>query len=119
MRVAARAFGGRPHTIGAVLLQGWCICVLFRHRDLAHHVGMATIKEQIAAERTAREVLERAGLPAPDEVEYGYTCIRLLWHEAKVALVVEIDKPPGGDDCSQPGASGESLEAFGFDEEAA
>jgi hypothetical protein len=36
-------------------------------------------------------LLEEAGLPQPDEVEYGEACVRLLWHEQKLAVVVDID----------------------------
>jgi hypothetical protein len=57
---------------------------------------MATLRQKIAAERNARTMLEDNGLPEPDEVEYGYTCIRLLWNEPKLAVVIEIDKPPEG-----------------------
>lgn len=53
---------------------------------------MATLREKIAAERRVRELLEREGLPTPDIVEYGYACIRLLWTESKVALVIDIDE---------------------------
>lgn len=59
---------------------------------------MATLQEKIKAERAGRAMLERGGLPQPDHVEYGYTCIRFLWDEQKVALVIEIDKPPEGFD---------------------
>ena len=55
---------------------------------------MATLAQKIECERNAREMLRREGLPEPDAIEYGYTCIRLIWAESKVALVVEIDKPP-------------------------
>lgn len=53
---------------------------------------MATLKEKIAAERQARSVIESGGLPAPDRVEYGHTCIWLLWNEQRVALEVVIDE---------------------------
>ncbi len=33
------------------------------------------------------------GLPEPDQIEYGDTCIRLFWEEAKTALVIDIDGP--------------------------
>lgn len=55
---------------------------------------MATLEQKIEAERHAREMLEQGGLPQPDWIEYGYTCIRLLWTGPKVVLVVEIDEPP-------------------------
>ena len=41
-------------------------------------------------------MLEKGNLPQPDRVEYGYTCIRLIWSEPKLVMVVEIDKPPEG-----------------------
>ena len=53
---------------------------------------MATLREKIAAERRVRELLESEGLPTPDIVEYGHACIRLLWTESKVALVIDIDE---------------------------
>ena len=36
--------------------------------------------------------------PAPDEIEYGHTCIRCFWDEPKLVLVVDIDEPPEGFD---------------------
>lgn len=62
---------------------------------------MATLAEKIACERDARAMLEREGLPAPDRVEYGHTCIRLLWHQAKVCLTIDIDEPPEGGEFSE------------------
>jgi hypothetical protein len=57
---------------------------------------MATLTEKIQCERDAREMLKQGGLPEPDRVEYGHTCIRLFWEETKLVLVVEIDEPPPG-----------------------
>jgi len=37
------------------------------------------------------ELLEAAGLPEPDEVEYGHECIRLFWHDSKLVVVVDMD----------------------------
>ena len=54
---------------------------------------MATLREKIECEQSTRTLLEREGLPPPDAVEYGYTCIRLFWQEPKVCLVVDIDEP--------------------------
>lgn len=56
--------------------------------------GMATLKEKIMVEAQVRELLARNGLPEPDEVEYGYTCIRLFFNEPKTVLIVDIDEPP-------------------------
>jgi hypothetical protein len=52
---------------------------------------MATIDKKQRAERKMLRLLEDAGLPAPDEVQYGENCVRLLWHDRKVAVVVELD----------------------------
>ena len=57
---------------------------------------MATRKQKRAAEHDARAMLENHGLPQPDEVEFGETCIRLLWHEEKAVMIVQIDEPPPG-----------------------
>jgi hypothetical protein len=54
-------------------------------------LGMAPIDRKQQAERRMRQLLDDAGLPAPDEVQYGEVCIRLLWHDRKVAVVVELD----------------------------
>ena len=53
-----------------------------------------------------RTLLEDAGLPEPDEVEYGEDCIRLLWHDRKVAVVVDFDdfnEAADDDDCISEG----------------
>lgn len=42
------------------------------------------------AELRMLELLEQAGLPTPDEVEYGETEIRMLWNDKKVCVVVEL-----------------------------
>ncbi len=65
---------------------------------------MATLKQKIEAERRMRELLENNGLPQPDAVEYGYTCIRLFWNSTKHVVIVDIDEPPDG-----PELAGESL----------
>ena len=59
-------------------------------------LSMATLREKIAAEQDGRVLLEQSGLPPPDHVEYGCTCIRFFWEEPKVVLVIEIDEPPKG-----------------------
>jgi hypothetical protein len=55
---------------------------------------MATLQEKIAAEVKVRELIEQEGLPDPDEIEYGHTCIRLFWHDSKTALIIDIDPLP-------------------------
>ena len=54
---------------------------------------MATLAEKIAAERRMRELLEANDMPQPDFVEYGYTCIRLIFDEPKLVVVIDIDEP--------------------------
>ena len=58
---------------------------------------MATLAQKINAERRMRELLEQSGLPQPDHVEYGFTCIRLFFERAKQVVVVDIDEPEGVD----------------------
>jgi len=47
-----------------------------------------------AAELTLRELLNHNGLPEPDEVrpheDGGIIC---LWHDRKVAVIVDLDDP--------------------------
>lgn len=52
---------------------------------------MATLRQKIAAERRLRELLQEAELPAPDTVQYGYTCIRAIWWELKRAVIIDLD----------------------------
>jgi hypothetical protein len=72
---------------------------------------MAITAEHVAAERALRELLPDAGLPQPDEVEYREGGVVFLWHETKLAVIVDIDgtgvegaaaAPPEGDDVSPP-----------------
>ncbi len=57
---------------------------------------MATLREKIHCETKIRALLEESGLPEPDGVEYGHTCIRLFFEEPKVCLIIDIDEPPPG-----------------------
>jgi hypothetical protein len=57
---------------------------------------MATLKQKIEAEHRMRELLEDNGLPQPDAVEYGYTCVRLFWEKTKHVVIIDIDEPPEG-----------------------
>ncbi len=72
---------------------------------------MATLAQKIETEARMRELLESNGMPQPDEVEYGFGCIRLLFHETKTVVVIDIDEPsdledfPEGvdaEDCDDP-----------------
>ena len=53
---------------------------------------MITIAQKHAAERDARALLEDHGLPQPDDVEYGAACVRLIWREEQLCLVVDIEE---------------------------
>jgi hypothetical protein len=76
---------------------------LFRFSDLREPAGMSTIEHKIAAEVKVRELLREQDVPPPDEIEYGHQCIRLLWHEPKVALVVDLEPEPEPDGVVGPG----------------
>lgn len=52
---------------------------------------MATVEQKIRCEHRARELLAEQGLPVPALIEYGYTCIRLIWPESRLALRIDID----------------------------
>jgi hypothetical protein len=41
-----------------------------------------------------RELVEVGELPEPDEVEYEPESVVFLWHEPKLAVVVDFDDPP-------------------------
>ena len=47
-----------------------------------------------------RELLTGEGLPQPDEVEYREESIVLLWHDTKLAVVIDLDEEGG--DLRQP-----------------
>ncbi|MGH2856839.1 MAG: hypothetical protein ACRDMJ_05080 [Solirubrobacteraceae bacterium] len=55
---------------------------------------MATLAQKVEAEKRMRDLLEQEGLPQPDGVEYGFTCIRLFFEETKTMVVIDIDEPP-------------------------
>jgi hypothetical protein len=54
---------------------------------------MATLAQKIQAEKRMRDLLEEGGLPQPDYVEYGFTCIRLFFEDTKTVVVIDIDDP--------------------------
>jgi hypothetical protein len=56
---------------------------------------MPTTRTPAQAEAHFREFLEEHNLPQPDEVVHGETEIWVLYHEPKVALVVELGEPEG------------------------
>jgi hypothetical protein len=47
-----------------------------------------TLADKIEAEHRLRELLRSEGMPQPDEVEYGYACVRFIFHEPKLCVVV-------------------------------
>ncbi|MGH2913804.1 MAG: hypothetical protein ACRDMX_02330 [Solirubrobacteraceae bacterium] len=55
---------------------------------------MATLSQKIEAEVRIRELIQEHGLPEPDAVEYGFTCIRLFFEPSKTVVVIDIDEPP-------------------------
>jgi hypothetical protein len=78
--------------------------VLIRHSGFAEAPGVATLEEKIKVEAQVRELLSLNGLPEPDAVEYGYTCIRLFFDEPKTVLVVDIDGPNAQDEDDETSA---------------
>ena len=50
--------------------------------------------EHEAAERRFREIVRAADLPEPDEVEYDEASVVFLWHEKKLAVVIDLDGTP-------------------------
>ena len=59
-----------------------------------------TLEAKIEAEHRMRELLSSGGLPQPDEVEYGFTCVRFFFHESKTCVVIDLDP---SDSDSDPG----------------
>lgn len=53
---------------------------------------MATLAQKIEAEQRMRQLLEDNGLPRPDRVEYGFTCIRLFFDDTKHVIIIDIDE---------------------------
>ena len=71
---------------------------------------MATLAQKIETEARMRELLESNGMPQPDEVEYGFGCVRLFFHETKTVVVVDIDDPTEADETA------DDLEAADWDD---
>jgi hypothetical protein len=62
---------------------------------------MTALARKIAAEKWMREWLEENGLPEPDFVEYGITCIRLFFNGIKHIVVLELDETEEADACGE------------------
>jgi hypothetical protein len=58
---------------------------------------MATLARKIEAEKRIRDLLEENGLPQPDYVEYGFTCIRCFFKHSKQVVVIDLDEPEDED----------------------
>ena len=56
-----------------------------------------TSEEKLEAEHRFREFLRDYDLPEPDEVEYGFTCLRFYYNEPKACVVFDLD-PDAEDD---------------------
>lgn len=54
---------------------------------------MATLAQKIKAEKRLRDLLEASDLPQPDYVEYGFTCVRFFFSDAKQVVIIDIDDP--------------------------
>ncbi len=52
---------------------------------------MASLARKIDAERRMRDLLEMEGIPPPDAVEYGFTCIRMFWTQSKHCVIVDLE----------------------------
>lgn len=64
---------------------------------------MATLQQKVRAEVRMRELIDEHGLPTPDAVEYGHSCIRVFWHDTRTVLVIDIDEPaPDSEQLSEP-----------------
>jgi len=55
---------------------------------------MAPLARKIEAEKRIRDLLEENGLPQPDRVEYGFTCIRCFFESSKHVVIIDLDEPP-------------------------
>jgi hypothetical protein len=49
------------------------------------------LEAKIESEYRLRELLRSEGMPQPDEVEYGYACVRFFFHESKTCVVIDLD----------------------------
>ena len=66
-----------------------------------------TLAEKIRAEHRLREFLKEYGMPQPDEVEYGSTCVRFFFHEPRACVIFDLDPDADEDDADAigPGTS--------------
>lgn len=52
---------------------------------------MASIDQKQLVERRFTALMEDSGLPLPDEVEYGTDCVRFLWLDRKLVVIVDLE----------------------------
>jgi hypothetical protein len=88
----------------AKLAQSWRNHALIRYRRRRDAAGMATLAQKIEAELRMRQLLKENDLPEPDDVEYGFTCIRLFFNDTKTVVVIDIDQPEDGDAFARAGS---------------
>jgi hypothetical protein len=81
----------------------WHDYVLIRCSVPRNAASMATRAQKIEAEKRMRDLLEQSGLPQPDYVEHGFTCIRLFFEDTKTVVVIDIDDPDAIDGTVEPG----------------
>lgn len=67
--------------------------VIDRARLIEQEAGPSApeVGREAEAERRMLGLLSDAGLPTPDEVQHGDGEVRFLWHDHKVAVVVDLD----------------------------
>jgi hypothetical protein len=52
---------------------------------------VAPIDQKQLVERRFMALMEDSGLPLPDEVEYGTDCVRFLWLDRKLVVIVDLE----------------------------
>jgi hypothetical protein len=53
---------------------------------------VASLARKIEAEKQMRDLLQDAGLPEPDHVEYGFNCIRLFFNRTRHVVIIDLDE---------------------------
>jgi hypothetical protein len=64
---------------------------VLRHNGRTATVHVVTEDRRQEFEQAMHALLERERLPAPDEVEHRENSIVLLWHDEKLAVVIDLD----------------------------
>ncbi len=54
---------------------------------------MSPVEDRERVEAYVRELVERQGLPMPDEFEPRERSVMLKWTERRVAVIVDLDEP--------------------------